>query len=472
MAYVDQVESLLRLISSCRSGDWEGYLAALENFIKFFFAHDLLNYSRLMPVYVAQMHALKKDDPATWEALKTGDFVVSKSEVPFTSLFRDQALEQEIKGLKRYGGIVGLSQDEAALDCLVATAPHLAGIVKDFLSGFSYTALPKRQEHYHLTGSVAARTKANALRLREVIQLHCAGNPFATKMPLKNLASSALVPEQAKHDILHYAEKGQKCYETFVEDRLLLTSKLSLWDPMKKLKLKTFSNWMPKTKLRLDDKVIKLRDECDLLGRFLIIQGSRPEFVPKLVETIGEYEMSVVPRSVCAVDGSLHIPTDKASLMHAIEGATTEGSELAPTAITTPVGRPNRIIIIDAMAVLQSMKKTPTMMKISELQAAFVKRIESLITGYDEAHVVFDSYLDLSLKNKTRQKRSVSTTDYEIHPAMKLTMSLRELLSSTKSKRSLTAWFGEAVQICEVGCGLWNKNQESRRGKSTYTRRG
>jgi len=75
------------------------------------------------------------------------------------------------------------------------------------------------------------------------------------------------------------------------------------------------------TEIRVGDKVIKLREERQLLGRFLIIQGSRPELVPKLEKTIGEYEMSVVPRSLCAVDGSLYIPADKASLMHAIEGA-------------------------------------------------------------------------------------------------------------------------------------------------------
>ena len=134
--YLKQVESLLHLISTCRSGDWEGYLAALENIIKYFFACDLLNYSRLMPVHLAQMNALEKDDPSTWEALKSGDFVVAKSEVPFTHLFTDHTLEQEIKGLKWHGGMVGLTQDAVALDRLVTTTPHLAHIVKEYLNSF------------------------------------------------------------------------------------------------------------------------------------------------------------------------------------------------------------------------------------------------------------------------------------------------------------------------------------------------
>ena len=61
------------------------------------------------------------------------EFVVAKSEVPFTHLFTDQTFEQEIKGLKRHGGMVGLSQDEDALNRLVTTTPHLARLVKQYI---------------------------------------------------------------------------------------------------------------------------------------------------------------------------------------------------------------------------------------------------------------------------------------------------------------------------------------------------
>jgi len=92
--------------------------------------------------------------------------VVFKSEVSFTCLFTDQALEQEIRGLKRHGGIVGLSQDEAALDRLVAITPHLARIVQGYLSGFSERyELSKLNKHYQLAGNVASRTRSNDLKL-------------------------------------------------------------------------------------------------------------------------------------------------------------------------------------------------------------------------------------------------------------------------------------------------------------------
>ena len=51
---------------------------------------------------------------------------------------------------------------------------------------------------------------------------------------------------------------------------------------------------MDKKKVQVGDKVIKLREERELLGRFLIIQDSCPHLVPKLEETIGKYEMAMV----------------------------------------------------------------------------------------------------------------------------------------------------------------------------------
>ena len=74
-------------------------------------------------------------------------------------------------------------------------------------------------------------------------------------------------------------------------------------------------------RVTLGDKVIKLLEERQLLACFLIIQQSRPELVPQLSATIGNYEMAITPRSMFALDGSLLIPTDKSSIIHVIEEA-------------------------------------------------------------------------------------------------------------------------------------------------------
>ena len=140
-----------------------------------------------------------------------------------------------------------------------------------------------------------------------------------------------------------------------------------------------------------------------MLGRFLIIQGSRPSLVPKLEETIGEYEMSVVPCSLCAVDGTLYIPTDKVSLMLAVEDAKAEPLEVVPQPDLMQEDLPGipqlvKVLIVDAMAVLQSMKKTPAMLKLAELQDAFNKCIKTMMAGCDERHIVLSDRYESVIK--------------------------------------------------------------------------
>ena len=63
--YMKQVQCLLHIISVCRQGNWEAYLAALDDQIQYFYAHDLFHYAPLMPVHLAQMNQLKNDDLLT-----------------------------------------------------------------------------------------------------------------------------------------------------------------------------------------------------------------------------------------------------------------------------------------------------------------------------------------------------------------------------------------------------------------------
>ena len=107
-----------------------------------------------MPVHVAEMYELEHNDPDTCNALCEGDFVAQHSLVPFTCLFNDQSLEQQIKQLKKYGpGIVGVSQDEAAMDRLVTIAPYLATLAKLFMEDFpKHKANKSRTERHQLQG--------------------------------------------------------------------------------------------------------------------------------------------------------------------------------------------------------------------------------------------------------------------------------------------------------------------------------
>ena len=85
------------------------------------------------------------------------------------------------------------------------------------------------------------------------------------------------------------------------------------------------------------------------------------------------------------------------------------------------------------------------MQTLSDLQDAFNERIQSMVSGYDEVRVVFDRCMDQSLKNKTRQKIAATSVEYEIHPDMKLTMSIKALLLASSTKKRLTFMLREGL---------------------------
>ena len=122
--------------------------------------------------------------------------------------------------------------------------------------------------------------------------------------------------------------------------------------------------------------------------------------------------MSVVSRSLCAVDGSLYIPTGKASLMHAIEEAKMGPLSLKWSLHTAADDCRGRVLVVDAMAVLQSMKKTPAMRKLADLKESYVRRTETMLAGFSECRIVIGRYIDQCLKTKTRQKTAVTSTEF------------------------------------------------------------
>ena len=89
-------ESLLLFIRSSRQSLWKLHLASLNNFTKYFFAFDQLNYARLTPYYLATMMDLQTKDETSWLYLEN-NYSIVKSPIPFVGIGSDHAMEQENK---------------------------------------------------------------------------------------------------------------------------------------------------------------------------------------------------------------------------------------------------------------------------------------------------------------------------------------------------------------------------------------
>ena len=217
--YLRQVESLLCLIRASRQGDLKLYMPALQEQVKYYFAHDLYKYARLVPYHIVQLQQLKEDDVETWSSLEE-NFSVIRSGIPFTNLFVDQTLEQQIRGLKVAGGITGITQNKSALDRYLLIAPETKRIVDEFQASHDARHRKKRM-HHQLTGSMASRVQQYAAKIYNGIRKHCVENPFAANAELINIASNMVVSPIAERDIVERDKRGEEALKSFVSSRLL-----------------------------------------------------------------------------------------------------------------------------------------------------------------------------------------------------------------------------------------------------------
>ena len=106
-----------------------------------------------------------------------------------------------------------------------------------------------------------------------------------------------------------------------------------------------------KSTVKLQEKIITLKEERKLLTRLTIASRLRPEI--NLAFYIGNFEFSAVPRSLFARDGGMHLSSDKSVVIHEIEKMA-ENKELEKEASST---NNEGVIIFDGMLLFRRLRK-------------------------------------------------------------------------------------------------------------------
>ena len=157
-------EVLLLFTRATRQSNWNLHLSLLELIIPYFFVHDLQNYAPLMPVYMAQMHALKESDPTIWQYSHDRNFSVNKSSCAFSAVGGDHGIEQENRSLKVLDGVRGILLNKAALHGFSVASPELNRICDELLERNNVVHYG-RKLHYQFSGSINLRIIANVNEL-------------------------------------------------------------------------------------------------------------------------------------------------------------------------------------------------------------------------------------------------------------------------------------------------------------------
>ena len=250
-------------------------------------------------------------------------------------------------------------------------------------------------------------------------------------------------------------------FKEFVKDRMT-DGKVSVWGAMKRRNIGTFKSANAVSDVKSGDKLIKIEEEPALLQRFIVAARSRPDL--DLKECIGKYEFGLIPRSLFASDGSLLLAYDKTKVLDHFEalikdgeqvvqggenGAPVEGRSLAAELQNTEIeGRIEgdqesyKVLLIDAMALVNSINKTDQIIYCSDFANAFTEKLVNISIMYHEVRLVFDQYKDSSLKEQMRKKRTKGkSTYYRINDnSMIRNITLKDFLSYVKTKSELAEY--------------------------------
>ena len=107
----------------------------------------------------------------------------------------------------------------------------------------------------------------------------------------------------------------------------------------------------------------------------------------------------------------------------------------------------HRVIIIDAMAVVNSVVKTEQMKTCQDFADAFLQIVCNMAAQYDEVRLVFDQYVKASLKEQMRTKRTKGkSTYYHVKDNTLIqNISFKNFLSDIRTKEELTKYLADKV---------------------------
>lgn len=448
--YMRMVMEMLAFIRAVRTGNWKLHLITLELFTKYFFAHDKINYARMMPLYLAEMNSLEESDPAIHEEFTRGNWVVNKNgEVAFCAVGADNGLEHLNRSMKVSGGLVGISQNVNARTKFFLIAPELATLATQAKAMAG--VFPDTPEHHHnLSPSKLAREDKAVLQLTETIKSFT--NPFSASddeepnTELYNLVTKVVMLEKCKNDMCQQSAIGMKLYQTFTDERIK-AGKVSLWASMKKRKLETCKCMGKVIKVKSTQKVIEMKEDRSLFARLMMVCKSRPDVDIK--EAVGLYEFNVVPKSLFASDGTMLHCSCKSSLMHILEQLNDETRSFVENVDQDTEVQVKRVAIIDGMAEVQALDKPAWVKNCKQLADHFSERLFDKYNGNDEIRVIFDRYdIPLSLKSATRKRRQGGEVPiyYRVTNTTHIAnVSMKKLLRHTKTKAELATLFAKEV---------------------------
>ena len=200
--------------------------------------------------------------------------------------------------------------------------------------------------------------------------------------------SGQIFSDDTCSDILRVEIIGKQLYNELVSERMQPASTVNIFAPLKKSHMKTFKSSNKSQLMKVNDKVVELKQNCNLFARFAVIQGTR------------NIELTVTPHSFFRHDGTL---------LDGFQGKSKLVVKILEYVSHEPSAYLNAdCVVIDAMFLLNQMNPKPATVKIGkDLAAEFLNLIFQISSISSVFNIVFDQYIPNSMKSNTNTKPSL-----------------------------------------------------------------
>ena len=373
----------LIFVRAHREQDFPLYVETLKALVPWFFALDHHNYARWLPVHIRDMESLPPAIQHQFEV--NGNWVVPKTAKRFSTIPIDQAHEQNNALVKGEGGAVGLTENPIAFRKWMVAGPEQARLLAEF--GEQYANIPNDDQYHHEEGLATQKTiQKQTVDLIQVISEM--GNPFKDDIPeLLALDTRNVIDHPVVNTVRTIEAVGKEQYETYKKS-VLTDATHSIHDPIKKNKLPLFRSPTPKTKSKQVGQVSMLKDDVALFSRLYIVTQHRDGDL----DTFFKHENHPYPPSL-AERGKLR-QGKKSDLTNILAQKTQE----------EPSGSFD-VRVLDGAAVVHLLPVTGITTFDDYASGVFIPYIMRQLETSMRVDVVWDRYLDNSIKESTREKR-------------------------------------------------------------------
>lgn len=278
-------------------------------------------------------------------------------------------------------------------------------------------------------------------------------NPCEEKQ-LISLSSGISPTEKTAQDLSQAYDRGKAALDAFIQERLVCLSK-SIFDPIKKLKLETFSTMRKKAVMKVKGKDIQFSTLSGLFGKVALISQSRAVDMREIFK----YPLGLVPYSLSDEMGKM-VKTNKAHLLEELE----KGTVLVDCIPSSSCG------IIDGMALVRKVKCTG--LTFSQVAEAIFKAVLSSSKKSIRIDVVFDVYFDKSIKDVERTRRCSNSLAFKTIVGSSVVRQWNSFLGSGNNKNQLILflvkeWVKKEIPTnvimfvtCDERCICLNDNTE------------